>query len=312
MPEFDAADFAAVFEHFGVTPVQALSCYAWAPVFPAEWQVQRVVLKRGSPRRPEAVAGWCRLLASVEVPVVTPVDLPVANPAVIGEQAWVVYPWVDGRRYRGSGADIAAAGDLLGRIHAAPEPESPLHHLAWFEYTPAEAAADLDRLAARFALHAPGDASRLLARLGPLGRDFLTVTTPAVREAGIPVASVCGDFKANNLVYTAHGPVLIDPDSAAQAPRIHDLALAALLFHTEHDGAAGRTFTEAEWRIFRDAYLAHVELTDDERRHWPDAIDYVLGDEGIWAILDSSEWHVERQRSFLVDLAGTARHAYPL
>jgi Ser/Thr protein kinase RdoA (MazF antagonist) len=312
VPDFHAAEFAAVFAHFGVSPSQAQSCYPWSPVFPARWQGQRVVVKRGSPKRPEAVAAWCRHLASMGISVVTPVDLPTDNPVTIAGQAWVVYPWIDGRPYHGTGEDVAAAGDLLGRIHAAPEPDLTLHDLNWHDYPPEEVASDLDGLAERFALHAPGDADRLLARLGPLGSGFDTVTAPALRDTGLPVASVCGDFKASNLVYTVDGPVLVDPDYAVRAPRIHDLALAALLFHTEHSEAPGRRFTGSEWRTFRDAYLARVELTALERRHWPDAIDYILGDEGIWAILDSTEWHVERQRSFLIDLAGTDRHAFPV
>jgi Ser/Thr protein kinase RdoA (MazF antagonist) len=312
VPEFPAAEFHAVFDHFGVKPSRSMSCYPWSPVFPADWQGQRVVVKKGSPKRPGAVAAWCRRLASTGVPVVTPVDLPTGNPVTIADQAWVVYPWIDGRPYHGTDDDIAAAGDLLGRIHAAPEPDLPLHDLSWHDYQPDGVASDLDGLAERFARHAPGDTDRLLARLGPLARDFQAVTAPAVRDAGLPVASVSGDFKASNLVYTADGPVLVDPDYAVRAPRIHDLALAALLFHTSHHEAPGRMFSDPEWRVFRDAYLARVELTDHERRRWPDAIDYILGDEGIWAILDSSEWHVDRQRSFLIDLAGTDRHAFPL
>lgn len=311
VPDLHASDVVKVFDHFGISPAQEQSCYPWSPVFPAEWQGERVVLKHGS-RHGDAVANWCRLLASAGVRVVAPVELPAANPAIIDGQAWVVYPWVSGRTHRNTTDDLGVAGDLLGRIHAAPEPDPPLANLQWFEYPPEEAASDLDRLRERFEQYAPDDADRLLARLDPLARGFPDVTVPALRDAGLPVVSVCGDFKANNLVYTDAGPVLVDPDDAVRAPRIHDLALAALLFHTELDEAPGRRFTATEWCIFRDAYLTHVQLTDVERLRWPDAIDYILGDEAIWAMLDSSEWDVERQRSLFVDLAGTGRDSYPL
>jgi Ser/Thr protein kinase RdoA (MazF antagonist) len=306
-----ATDVATVFDHFGIEPTQDESCYRWSPVFPAVWQGQAVVLKRGA-KRPEPVAGWCRLLDSVGVPVVAPVELAVDNPAVVDGQTWIVYPWVSGRRYDNTDADLAAAGDLLGRIHAAPQPQVPLPDLDLFEYSPEQAAADLDALRARFTQHAPEEVERLMARLDPLVRGFTEVTVPAMGDPELPVVSVCGDFKADNLVYTADGPVLVDPESAVRTSRIHDLALATLLFHTSFAGAPGRRFTTGEWRTFRDAYLAHVQLTDIERRRWPDAIDFILGDEGIWAILDSTEWQTERQRAFLLDLAGTDPHAYEL
>jgi Ser/Thr protein kinase RdoA (MazF antagonist) len=306
-----AADVAKVFDHFGIEPTQDESYHPWSPVFPADWQGRAVVLKRGA-KRPDPVAGWCRLLDSVGIPVVAPVELPADNPAVVDGQTWIVYPWVSGRRYNNTEADLTAAGDLLGRIHAAPQPAVPLHDLDLFEYSAEEAAADLDALRARFTQHAPDDVERLMARLDPLVRDFTDVTVPALRDPELPVVSVCADFKADNLVYTVDGPVLVDPESAVRASRIYDLALAALLFHTSCAGAPGRLFTTGEWRAFRDAYLAHVRLTDLERRRWPDAIDFILGDEGIWAILDSTEWQVERQRAYLVDLAGADRHAYEL
>ncbi len=116
------------------------------------------------------------------------------------------------------------------------------------------------------------------------------------------------DFKATNLVYAPGGPVLVDPDNALRVPRILDLAIAVLLFHDE---VADRPFDAGQWRVFRDAYLARVALTDRERRVWPDALDYVLWEEGTWAMEASDEWDDPRQRSFLVNLAATPSNAYP-
>ncbi|WP_407940472.1 phosphotransferase [Nonomuraea montanisoli] len=61
---------------------------------------------------------WVRHLAGLSLPVVTP----LAGPHRIAGDDWVAYPWIDGRGYDGSPADIRAAGDLLGRLHAACTP----------------------------------------------------------------------------------------------------------------------------------------------------------------------------------------------
>jgi Ser/Thr protein kinase RdoA (MazF antagonist) len=307
MPE-SAADFADVFAHFGITPTQPWSCYPWAPVFPAERDGVALVVKHASARTPDAVAQWCRHLAAGGVAVVTPAQ----DPAVVDGQAWVVYPWITGRRYEPCLDDVAAAGDLLGRIHAASNRELAVAVMRWPEYQPEELERVLGLMRARFAEHAPEHVERLMARLDPLGRGFETVTLPAIRDADLPVVVATSDYKANNLVFTANGPVLIDPDNGERMPRILDLALAVLLFHNELDTAPGRLFTPCEWAAFRDAYLAHVTLTDAEYAGWPDALDYQLWDEGTWAIEDCTEWEVDRQRALLVDLAGCPRDAYPL
>lgn len=307
MPEA-AADFIDVFTRLGVRPTQPWSCYPWAPVFPAERDGVAVVVKHASARTPDAVADWCRHLAASGVPVVTP----VVNPVVVDGHAWVAYPWITGRRYEPRPTDVAAAGDLLGRIHAVPAPGCALGDMRWPGHEPDELERILRLLRARFAEHAPEHVERVMARLDPLGRGFATVTLPAVRGADLPVVVATSDYKANNLVFTANGPVLIDPDNGERMPRILDLALAALLFHNELETAPGRLFTLAEWTVFRDAYLAHVPLTEAEYAAWPDAMDYQLWEEGTWAIEDCSEWGVDRQRALLVDLAGCPRDRFPL
>jgi Ser/Thr protein kinase RdoA (MazF antagonist) len=311
VPE-SAADFADVFAQFGITPTQPWSCYPWAPVFPAERDGTALVLKRAATRTSDAVATWCRHLAAAGIAVVTPVDLPVANPAVVNGQTWVVYPWISGRRYEAGPTDVAAAGDLLGRIHAASSPGLAIRAMRWPEYAPGEPARNLPLLRATFAEHASDQLERVIARLDPLGRSFETVTLPAMRGADLPVVVGTSDYKANNLVFTLDGPVLVDPDNSERMPRLLDLALAVLLFHNELETAPGRLFTTAEWTVFRDAYLAHVSLTEAEYAAWPDALDYQLWEEGSWAIEDCTEWHVDRQRDLLVDLASCPRGAYPL
>lgn len=63
--------------------------------------------------------------------------------------------------------------------------------------------------------------------------------------------------------------MLVDPDNGDFAPRLLDLAQAALLFHTDHDSAPARPFDRTQWSAFIGAYLGEVDLTDDERVLWP-------------------------------------------
>ena len=58
-----------------------------------------------------------------------------------------------------------------------------------------------------------------------LGRRFAHAL-PSLRTADLPAAAVTSDFKANNLVYTSTGPVMVDPDNGGVEPRLLDLALA--------------------------------------------------------------------------------------
>jgi Ser/Thr protein kinase RdoA (MazF antagonist) len=115
-------------------------------------------------------------------------------------------------------------------------------------------------------------------------------------------------------VFTPTGPVLVDPDNGGIEPRLFDLALAVLLFHTECPGAPGRLFTPGEWTVFLEAYGAHIELTAQERELWPAALDQVLWDEGSWALQDNDEaaWADPRQGAFLRDLVTTTPSRFPL
>lgn len=268
-------------------------------MFPADLDGRPVAVKRAAQRTGHAVARWCGSLVAQGVPVVAP----VAGPAWTGDRDWVVYPWIEGRAHNATMAD----GDLVGRVLGANSGNEGMAQFPWPQYEPDEPLEDLPALRELFTRHAAADASRLTERLAALAKNFTRQTLPAVRDADLPM-----DFRVNNLVCTESGPVLIDPDKGMRAPGILDLAIAVLLFHNEQDGAPPGLFTRAEWLVFRDAYLRHVEPTSDELRAWPDVLDHVLWEEGAWAIAESTEWSVPRQRAFLLDLAGTANDAYPL
>jgi Ser/Thr protein kinase RdoA (MazF antagonist) len=313
-----AADHAAVFEHFGVAPADrpVESCYLFAPVFPVPVAGRKVAVKRTV--RPiadaEGLAAWLRALAASGFPVVTPAEVPMANPAEIGEDVWVAYSWIEGRPYDGSLTDVAAAGDLLGRLHAAGVPDDGVPRFRWPDHDDASVAEDVTGLRRVLSRYAPDDLAPVLGRLGPMLTSFMTETLPTIRSAALPTASVSLDYKANNLVYTGSGPVFIDPDNAEHAVRLLDLANATLLFHNDMH-TVGRLFTAGEWAVFRDAYLRHVTLTDEEHALWPVAVRYMLLEWAVWTLIDAERWDdwvTPGQRDFLLDLARTEEDRFPL
>ncbi len=311
MPGPAASELPELFAHFGAEAVPKRSAHPHSPVFPCRVSGRRAVIKRTRTRPVDAgaVAAVTRQWAAAGVPVVTPLDLAVANPVRIGGATWVAYPFIDGEPYTGTPAQIAAAGDLLGRMHAAPG-DARLPPFAWPEHRAESVAEDVAALHAVVAPHVPPD---MVARLEKLVTGFMTEVLPVIRDTPLPTVNGCLDYKANNLVYRDTAPVLVDPDNGDFAPRLLDLALAALLFHTEHDPAPPRLFNGDEWRIFIGAYGRQVRLTGEERACWPLAIDYMLSEFGVWALTnDPDDWIPQRQRAFLRDLAAAEPGRFPL
>jgi Ser/Thr protein kinase RdoA (MazF antagonist) len=193
-------------------------------------------------------------------------------------------------------------------MHAAGAGPCVLPAFQWPDYDRARVSEDLDLLHTVVAPHAP---DRTLKRLTDLVTRFMAEVVPPVRDGGLPQANASMDYKASNLVYTANGPVLVDPDNGDFAPRLLDLAQAALLFHTE--AVSPRPFDDAQWPAFIEAYLRHVSLTDSERTLWPLAIEYMLSEEGHWAFTgEPSEWQQPAQKSFLLALAQVQADNFPL
>ncbi|MFF2652679.1 phosphotransferase [Streptomyces sp. NPDC058045] len=310
---------ADVFDCFGVKPADrpAVSCYLYAPVFPVVIDGQSAVIKRtrGPFGDARGLATWLGELSAGKVPVVAPLPVAKENPVQIGKRVWVAYPWVQGSAYQGTAEEIAAAGDLLGRLHAAPVTGRDMPHFAWPDHDQASVDEDIEGLDRVFGRHAPDVRERELPRFTAWLNDFMTQTLPAVKAADLPTVPASMDFKASNLVYTPDGPVLIDPDNGEVAARLLDLALAVLLFHNEADAAPARLFTTPEWTVFRDAYTRHVELTPQEIRVWPAALRYMLLEWCVWSLIDADEWDDwtdPRKRSFLIDLATLELDRFPL
>lgn len=292
-------EYADVFLRFGIEPQDSL--YAYAPVFRGVVDGVPVAVKRT--HAAEEMSRWVRHLAGAGLPVVTP----VAGPHRIGDDDWVAYPWIDGRAYDGSPSDVRAAGDLLGRLHAAGDAarSTGLPDFEWPDHDEESVAEDVTGLDKVLAAYRPDLREEVLARFTPLLGSFMTTTLPAIRDADLPVVDASMDYKAVNLVYTGTGPVLVDPDNGERLPRLLDLALAVLLFHNDLVGGPARLFDETEWTAFRDAYLAHVSLTDAERELWPTALVYMLLEWGVWTVVNGGEvgdWDDPRQAAFLTDL----------
>ncbi|MEV5504054.1 phosphotransferase [Nonomuraea fuscirosea] len=302
-------DYSEVFRRFGIEP-QA-SIYPYAPVFRGVIGGRAVAVKRTNSA--EAMGRWVRYLAAAELPVVTP----LAVPHHIAGHDWVAYPWIEGRPYDGSLADIRAAGNLLGRLHAVGDAEGStgLPGFEWPDQDEESVQDDVTGLGKVLATYRPDLRREVLERFEPLLRAFMATTLPAIRDADLPVADVSMDFKAVNLVYGQAGPVLVDPDNGERAPRLLDLALAVLLFHNDLPGGPARLFHEREWAVFRDAYLVHVRPTARERELWPTALLYMLLEWGVWSAINGGEtgdWDDSRQAAFLADLLTVDITHYPL
>ncbi|HXS66439.1 MAG TPA: phosphotransferase [Streptosporangiaceae bacterium] len=309
---YPAADYTGVFTHFGAEQVPDRSVYLWSPVFPCLVGGHRAVIKR-TRRTPEgaaAVAAVTRDWLARGIPVVTALELSVDNPVRFEEKHWVAYPFIEGERYAARFDEIEAAGTLLGRIHALGEGPARLPVLNWPDDEQALDETDAELLREVVTAQVP---EPVLDRLVVVMSSFVTEVLPVLRASKLPLKNVCMDYKATNLIYTEAGPVLVDPDNGDFAPRILDLAQAALLFHTDHEDVPARPFSKGEWAAFIGAYLREVELTDDERLLWPTALHYMLAMEGHWAFTGSpEEWEDPRQRSFLLALANTRTDDFPL
>lgn len=272
-----------------------------------------VVVKRAgtNPVRVAALGAWTAALHATGLGVVRAVEVPAPNPQQVGNDWWVVYPWVAGDAYTGDPDQVSAAGDLLGRMHTAAVATTDLRPYAWPDTEAEDVRSDLTTLASVLADHGGSDAA-----VRALGERWWNVSLPLLRkrDADLVRCGVSSDYKANNLVFTGAGPVLVDPDNGGYEPRLFDLALAVVLFHNECDGAPARLFTDDEWTAFVGAYARHVRLTPAERELWPAALDHMLWEEGTWALEDNDAegWADPRQRDFLLALSEATPEQFPL
>src|SRR5690606_9865348 len=89
---------------------------------------------------------------------------------------------------------------------------------------------DIAAIEASAAEHWPGvDASRWVSQL-----DGFVPLLERVRAADVPQLPASLDHRADNLLFDVEGALMLDLENAALAPRILDLAVAALLYPLEH------------------------------------------------------------------------------
>ncbi len=279
--------------HFQITDPELI--YPYAPVYRAVWQEQSVVLKttRFPLERAQVLQKWLRSLPaglSLEA---------LAEPWCEDEQAWVLYPFIEGEAYSGLPDQIAQAGDLLGCLHQStldlglPSYDWPLQDLESIQ----EDLQGLEALASQENL-------QLESQLIQESLKQAAQIRSCLMAAALPMVNASWDYKANNLVYQTHGPLLIDPDSAGYLPRILDLALTVWLFHNEHLSAPARLWTQQEWLVFLKAYSQQIDLTPIEIRLWPEALRWMFLEEAVWLLLaDPAGWKEVHQGRFLRHLA---------
>lgn len=255
----------------------------------------------------EAIGGWLTALRGQGIDVVAPASHLQPNPRRLDDgKEWVVYPFVSGTHYRATDEQIAEAGRLLGRIHAADPPEA----CALATY-----AGPVVRDADWIAPHLASAEAAMIAAGADGGR--LRATTEARLAAaepipGLPLAGCSFDFKASNLVFSPK-PVLVDPDHAARLPRLYDLAVAVLLFHCDLRTAPGRLWTGAEWTVFLQAYREHVTFAGAEPASWRAVLELAWLDQGVWLLGNWAEgWADTKDRAYLLDLSAFDPGSFPL
>ncbi|WP_146792137.1 phosphotransferase enzyme family protein [Agrococcus baldri] len=262
-------------------------------------------------RRPEPLEAWQRTLVARGIRTIAPLGPAVAVGDGDDAERWVAYPRLAGREWDGGADDLAAAGRLLGQLHAASEGLA-IDGFPGFEWgSPDRASIDEDIEAIRDAAaeHWPGaDASRWIAQL-----DDFAPLLERVRAADVPQLPASLDHRADNLLFDAEGALMLDLENAALAPRILDVAVAALLFPLEHPGSGGSALGGEEWAAFRDAYLEACPLTRQERELWPTALTYMKLEWGTWHLTEGVEAEPEGNLGYLEDLLTLDEHErFPL
>ncbi|WP_413319530.1 hypothetical protein AA0Z99_03585 [Agrococcus sp. 1P02AA] len=262
-------------------------------------------------RHAEPLEAWQRTLVARGIRTVSPL-LPTV---LVGDdddaERWVAYPRLAGREWDGGVADLAAAGTLLGQMHTASEGLA-IEGFAPFEWGSAERSSieeDIAALRASVDEHWPAaDLERWVGQLGAFPE-----LLERVRVADVPLLPVSLDHRATNLLFDEAGALMLDLENAALAPRLLDLAVAALLFPLEHAGAAGSALGSEEWAAFRDGYLGACTLTRQERALWPAALTYMKLEWGTWHLTEGVEVEPEGNLGFLEDLLTLDEHArFPL
>ncbi|KAA0965718.1 phosphotransferase [Sporosarcina sp. ANT_H38] len=268
------------------------SIYPFSPVY----RVNDAIIKKTQHpmERARRLMTYTTFLKENSVLIVTPALATSNNPQTIGDDTYVVYPFIEGATYSGTETEIIAAGELLGKIHALSPTRNTfdLKEYDVFDFNKDEVTESVEKIAKNAASHHfEMDELQLKEKLLQI-----VSQQDELKSSGMTSVATPHDFKANNLIYTPE-PYLIDPDNAAWVPRIFDLALALLLFHNELTTAPDVPFTPARWQLFIQGYTKSVTFTDVEYAYWQYAVEHVFLDEVMWLMADVEEdWENTSQR----------------
>jgi len=292
-----------VLKKFGFhTQEEPVSIYPFSPVYRVNSERNDFIVKKTQRpiERALRLMSYTTNLKGNGVNVVTPVSLSVENPQSIGEDTYVVYPYIKGAQYSGKDEEIIAAGKLLGKIHSlSPKVNTfELEEYDVFDFNNdevAESVQNIEKNAARYDFKY--ESIHLKRKL-----EEVVTQQEDLKNSGLQFVLTPHDFKANNLIYTPE-PYLIDPDNASWIPRIFDLALALLLFHNELSTAPDTPFTIKQWQLFLQGYKKSSSLTDLEYAYWQKAVEHVFLDEVMWLMADvEDDWANPSQRSLFEGL----------
>ncbi|MEI5909467.1 phosphotransferase [Bacillus spongiae] len=303
-----------VYTYFGLDST-ITSIYKYSPVFKIKQGGRDTIVKKTKKDRSkvERLFTWTEQLEDSGIGVVRPILFKDQLYHEVNDQNWVVYPFINGRKYDASLKDIYDAGSMLGKIHAVSSNKSVFDHgFNWEQYDEGfinDVKSDINHLLDQYKDNVHIQAFKQLSK--EIKR-LLENSFENLKDITIPYVDASWDYKANNLIYSEEGLVLIDPDNAGSIPRIFDLALALILFHTEIDTAPERMFTVEEWEEFKSGYLCHVSLTETEKEVWNELLIFVYMDEALWAMNDLDESESEHQKSFIKSLLGFEPTKYTL
>lgn len=264
------------------------SIYPFSPVYRITDKGKELIVKRTQNPIEEArkLVNYTTYLKNNGIKVVIPVDIQMDNPQDIGEETYVVYPFIEGTTYRGTDNQIFDAGKLLGQIHqlSLEDNKYELEEYDVYDFNNEEIEESVQAIE-EFAKKVNHRIDGIL-----LKEKLLQIVTQQeeLKNVGLPNVATPHDYKANNLIYSPK-PYLIDPDNAKWIPRIFDLALVLLLFHNELSTAPDKIFTPNQWELFLSGYKESVSLTDLEKSYWQKSIEHVFLDEVMWLMAEFEE-----------------------
>ncbi|MCH4888881.1 hypothetical protein EZV73_14895 [Acidaminobacter sp. JC074] len=297
MKMYKVDDYKKVFEQLKLDDSRAVSLYPYAPVFKVRLNDEFCVLKRTKKdeNQMNKLLVFQKHLKNNEINVSLPIKRFDEETHIIDETRWVIYPFIEGEPYNGSDEHIRLAGDLLGRLHACNN-DIFNHGFTWQNYGGVfltDVIDDMKTIESRYSeqLH-----------IQDLVDEAVKSKFDHLREIDFPYVDATWDFKATNLIYSEENVSLIDLDNSGYIPRIFDLCLALILFHTSSPLAPNRPFTIDEWDLFMTAYKKHITLTEEEVLNFTEYLKFVYLDEGIYAIVDLEMDDQQRQIEFIKEL----------